>query len=137
MRTAIIRSALTLCATAPLIALSAPVSLGAARAEADCPQQALCLWTKPNYRGQRLVVQAEGVSNKIFRQLNDQASSLKIRWPGAYVTLFSDINGEGDSLCFVPGNERRVRDLGDYSGGFYNNVISSSEISDGPTSRCF
>jgi hypothetical protein len=125
---------LTGLAAAALFLAPGPGSVGAApKAEAECPPDSLCVWAKPNYRGERLVIDRLGPSNKIYRKLNDQVSSARLRYAG-YATLFEDVNGEGNSLCLLdaPGL-RRYPELNSP----YDDSISSSLLSENPTSFCF
>jgi hypothetical protein len=119
---------LTLCAA------SSPASLGAAKATPKCPPNSLCVWSKTNYRGDRLVIDQLGASNKIYRKMNDRVSSASLRHPG-YAVLYEDVNGGGDMLCLLdaPG----VRKYPDLDAMSYGNIISSSELSNEPIGTCF
>jgi hypothetical protein len=131
-----------LAGTATLIAVlafSAASSQGAAKARPECPPNSLCVWTKANYEGERLVLDNLGASNKISRQMNDRVSSARLRYPGGAAGLYEDKNGEGDSLCLLdaPGL-RKYPDLSQIGGGAmgYDDMISSSFLSETPFGSC-
>jgi len=134
--------------TAPLIALAvltllaAPSSAspGAAKARPECPQNSLCVWSKANYEGDRLVIDKLGLSNKIFNKMNDKTSSARLRYSDGAAELYEDTDGGGDTLCLLdaPGL-RKYPDLSEIGGGEngYDNIISSSQLSEEPFGSCF
>lgn len=123
-------------AAATLFAIPSSASSGVAKAAPDCPRKSLCVWTKANYRGDRLVLDELGPSNKIFRKMNDRISSASLRHPG-YAVLYEHVDQQGSTLCLLdaPG----VRNYPDLSevGGSYDNIISSSDLSEEPIGSCF
>ena len=123
-----------------LFAAPSPASPGAAKATAECPQNSLCVWSKANYKGDRLVIDKVGSSNKIFKKMNDQASSARLRYPGGAAELYEDTDGGGDTLCLLdaPGL-RKYPDLSEVGGGEggYDNIVSSSRLSEEPFGSCF
>ena len=133
---------------APLVALAAlalflipgSTSQGAAKAAADCPAKSLCVWSKPNYEGNRLVIDKLGPSNKIANKMNDKTSSARLRYPGGAAELYEDTNGGGDTLCLLdaPGL-RKYPDLSEVGAppDGYDNKISSSYLSKEPFGTCF
>jgi hypothetical protein len=120
-----------------LFAAPSPASSGAAKATAECPQNSLCVWSKANYEGDRLVIDRLGASNKIFKKMDDRVSSARLRYPGGAAQLYEDKNGEGDTLCLLdaPGL-KKYPDLSKTGGG-YDNIMSSSYLSAEPFGTCF
>ncbi|MDQ2676407.1 MAG: peptidase inhibitor family I36 protein [Actinomycetota bacterium] len=131
--------------TAPLIALAfltffavpSPASPAVARAAAECPPKSLCVWAKANFKGDRLVLDKLGASNKIARKMNDRVSSARLRYSGGAAELYEDTNGGGNTLCLLdaPG-VRKYPDLSG-SGGGYDDMMSSSYLSEEPFGTCF
>lgn len=123
-----------------VLAVSAAPTQGAAKARPECPSDSLCVWTKANYEGERLVIDKLGASNKISRRMNDRVSSARLRYSGGAAQLSEDTNGGGDSLCLLdaPGL-RKYPDLSEIGGGEdgYDNMVSSSYLSDAPFGTCF
>src|SRR5687768_9002256 len=118
---------MTLIALIGMIALT-PATGEAAKEQADksCPNDAICVWTKAGYRGQRVVVQGEGVSNKIGNKINNKTSSIKNRFAQT-IFIYDKRDATGESRC-VPGLGK-VRNLaGSY--GFDNRVASSDVPND-------
>jgi Peptidase inhibitor family I36 len=134
--------------TAPLITIAVlaltaaliPASPATAKARPECPQNSLCVWTKANYEGERLVLDRLGASNKIFKKMNDKVSSVRLRYSGGAAELYEDTNGEGDTLCLLdaPGL-RKNPDLSGTGGGpdGYDDMVSSSYLSEEPFGTCF
>lgn len=120
-----------------VLAVGAAPTQGAAPARSACPQNSLCVWTKANYAGDRLVLDKLGASNKIFNKMNDKVSSARLRYSGGAAELYEDTGGGGDTLCLLdaPGL-RKYPDLSDIGGG-YDNIVSSSRLSDKPFGSCF
>jgi hypothetical protein len=120
-----------------VLAIAAAPTQGAAPARAECPQNSLCVWTKANYAGNRLVIGKLGPSNKIFNKMNDKVSSARLRYSGGAAELYEDTDGGGDTLCLLdaPGL-RKYPDLSEIGGG-YDNIVSSSRLSDEPFGTCF
>ena len=117
-----------------LIALIIMVALTPAAGEASkgkadksCPDDAICVWTKSAYRGERVVVQAEGVSNKIGNKINNEASSIKNRFEHP-ISIYDKRDANGESRCL--GALDRVRDLN----AVYNfdNRTTSSDVPNDP-----
>ena len=90
-----------------------------ARRGPPCPDKALCVFEHNDYAGQRIVIKRRGVSNKLFKQLDDTASSV-INTRGKVSHLYSEKGGEGDAYCVEPGGT--TNDLGGY-----NDLASSSK----------
>jgi hypothetical protein len=128
-------AALTVC----LAILVAP-GHGAAKARPECPPDSLCVWTKANYEGDRLVLDKLGLSNKISRVMDNKVTSVRLRYSGGAAQLYEHPNGEGDTLCLLdaPGL-RKSPDLSQTGGGptGYDNMVSSSYLSAKPFGTCF
>jgi hypothetical protein len=86
-----------------------------------CPRKALCVWDKPKYKGQRVVVKTVGqLSTKIAQKMDDKTSSAKSRWKHtAY--LYEDSDGGGQAFCVEP----KVPDFADFSDPFDNEASSA------------
>jgi hypothetical protein len=95
----------------------------AAKSQSSCPDKALCVWTGANYHGQRVLITKRKLSNKLFNQINDRASSVKFRWTGTAV-LWEDTGGGGTGYCFdgPRANRSNLADIG------FDNSASSSKI---------
>ena len=134
------RRAGVLAALTVFLAILVAPSHGAAKARPECPQKSLCVWTKAQYEGERLVLDKLGASNKISRTMDDRVSSARLRYPGGYAALYEHTNGEGDTLCLLdaPG-VRKYPDLSQVGGGAngYDNMVSSSYLSAKPFGTCF
>lgn len=90
-----------------------------------CPQGAVCLWTKTNYRGDKLVVNKKGTHN-LTAKFNNKVSSLKTRYKGGaneLAFLFDKKDGNGDARCFG-GDFRKVPDLSDPAWTFDDQATS-------------
>ena len=84
-----------------------------------CPEGAVCIWSKTNYRGDREVFEKKGATN-VSKELNNKASSVKNR-TGDDTYLMDAKNGSTDDnyqCVFKP----EFRDLGEIG---WNNVTSS------------
>jgi hypothetical protein len=117
-----------------LIAITGIVALAPAAGEAakqggqkSCPDNSICVWTKAGFSGQRVVVQGNGVSNKIGNKINNRTSSIKNRF-GHTILIYDKRNATGEIRCV--GGLGKVRNLG----GSYNfdNRAASSEVPDDP-----
>jgi hypothetical protein len=83
---------------------------GAAKGGSGCPDNALCVWSRRNYEGQKVkITKTGGVSNKLGKLMNNQASSLKNRIPSPGI-LYDKKNGEGDLIGFC--DEESIANLG-------------------------
>ncbi len=60
-----------------------------------CPEGAVCIWAKTNYRGDREVFEKKGATN-VSKELNNRASSVKNR-SGDVAFLVDAKNGDTDS----------------------------------------
>ncbi len=111
-----------------LVALT-PAAGEAAKGKADksCPDDAICAWTKSAYRGERIVVQGEDVSNKIGNKINNKTSSIKNRF-GQTIWIYDKRDASGESRCL--GALDRVRDLG--ASYAFDNRVASSDVPDDP-----
>lgn len=89
----------------------APTQGAAKRVKPDCPKETLCLWADANYEGQRVVVRGPRISNKLFRQMNDAASSAFLNRKDRVAQLFVDGGGKSASYCLSPQNSRRSKNL--------------------------
>jgi hypothetical protein len=69
--------------------------------------------------------------------MNDKVSSARLRYSGGAAELYEDTDGGGDTLCLLdaPGL-RKYPDLSEIGGG-YDNIVSSSRLSDEPFGTCF
>ena len=123
-----------------VLAVSAAPTRGAAKARPACPPSSLCVWTKANYEGERLVLNRLGPSDKISKRMNDKVSSARLRYSGGAAELYEDTGGGGDKLCLLdaPGL-RKYPDLSEIGGGEngYDNIVSSSYLNDEPFGTCF
>ena len=117
-----------LIATVALVALTPPMG-GAANAKATkaCPDDAICVWTKSNYRGKRVLVTGNDVSNKIGNQINNRTSSIKNRFDQT-ILIYDKRNATGEARCV--GGLGKVRRLGaSYN---FDNRATSSDVPDDP-----
>ena len=97
-----------------------------------CPDGAVCIWSKANYRGDREVFEKKGATN-VSRKLNNRATSVKDR-TGDDVYLMDAKNGStnDDYQCLF---EPQYPDLGEQ--GFDNRVSSILRPKPGhPTPPC-
>jgi hypothetical protein len=124
------RASRWLIALALLAAVAAYVpASGSAGGDSRCPVGRLCVWSDPGYEGQKVVIKRRKLSHKLFNQMNDQASSLKLRKSGVAV-LYMHVTAEGAFVCF-DGPRHNQRDLADV--GFDNTASSSTIVSgEGP-----
>jgi hypothetical protein len=85
----------------------------------SCPDGALCIWSKKNYRGDREVFEKKGATN-VSKELNNEATSVKNR-TGDDTYLMDAKNGStnDDYQCVF---EPEFPDLGEIG---WNNVTSS------------
>ena len=91
---------------------------GAKRGKA-CPDGAVCLWSKSNYRGDREVIDKKGATN-VSKALNNKASSVKNRGGGfAYLMDAKNGSSNDDYQCMFEDEYPSLRDIG------FNNRISS------------
>lgn len=113
-------------ATLTVLAITGPASLGAAKAKAKpkCPEKALCLWDDENYKGQRVVIKGQGLSNEIFDEMNDLASSAFLNSKRRVAVLWTDFDGEGVATCLTKDNRWRSNKLS----APFDESISSTEI---------
>ena len=92
-----------------LIAIVGIVTLVPATGEAaqgqskkSCPKQAVCVWTKANFEGKRLVVKEKGTTN-LSPRFSNRISSVKSKYTGAendLAYLFDRRNTNGEFRCF-------------------------------------
>ncbi len=117
----------TVAAALFVLALSSPASLGAAakaKAKPGCPEKALCLWDEENYKGQRVVIKGKGLSNDVFDEMNDLASSAFLNNKKRVAVLWTDFGGQGEATCLYKDNRWRNNKLG----APFDQSISSTEI---------
>ncbi len=114
------RIGLCVLAAALLIAPSMGEAAKSKRVTA-CPDDAVCIWEKKNYRGDREVIDKKGVTN-VSAKLNNEASSLKNR-VGVDELAFAMNAKNGrlnsDLRCLI---DSEYPDLGDIE---FNDKISS------------
>jgi hypothetical protein len=88
-----------------------------AAAGPGCKDGAYCLWKNKDYKGDKLVVSTDDLSN-IPREFNNKVSSLKNR-TGVAVRLYTGKDGGGTVYCYPDGVGIQVL-------GIASNVASSS-----------
>jgi hypothetical protein len=91
----------------------------------SCPDNKLCVFAGDSRSGQRVKIGGNGVSNKLAREMNNQASSLSNR-RDTKVFLYEKRGARGEVRCFPPGVTDNA--LGD-SG--FDDVASSTKIANG------
>lgn len=110
-----------------------PATGEAAKAKSTkrCPQDAFCVWSKPDYQGKKVVLTKNGVSNKIANQMNNRVSSTKNKFD-LTVFIYDKRGAKGEIRCFS--SNSKEADLG----GSYNfdNRAASSLIPKDPE-PCF
>jgi hypothetical protein len=126
-------AAFSLCALFMLVPAAATQGAAQAKAKPRCPNKALCLWADENYEGQRVVVKGAELSNDVFEQMNDQASSAFLDRKDRVAELFADANGGGESICLYDGNRWRNRKIG----APFDDAISSTRLKKNVPSSCF
>jgi hypothetical protein len=121
-RTLIARTSLflTLCAIG-LLAWGPMASTGVAGGDPSvCPKQTLCVWGDSFYSAQLVKMKNVGVTNKLGKKMDDQASSVFNR-RGRVSYLYADADGQGESYCIEP--HQKITFL-----TFYNDVASSARL---------
>jgi hypothetical protein len=89
----------------------------------DCPDGKLCLWQHNEGGGEQVNIRDKrGVSNKLAKKMNNEASSL-INRTEHRVFVYDKRDGKGDLRCFEPGDE--IPDLGALG---FNDVASSTRV---------
>ena len=118
-----------LIATVALVTFTPPAG-GAAKdtTTKSCPNDAICVWTKDNYRGKRVVVKSDNVSNKIGNTINNRTSSIKNRF-GQTILIYDKRDAMGESRCV--GGLGKVARLGDSYN--FDNRATSSDVPDDPS----
>jgi hypothetical protein len=86
-----------------------------------CPEKTLCVFADNDFGGQVVKIDGKGVSNKLAKKMDDQASSV-INTRGKRAYLYEMKNGNGSRFCIDPHSS--VVSLG----GF-NDLASSSKNS--------
>jgi hypothetical protein len=126
---------LAVIATFAIVLIAGPASQGASKAKAgpDCPKNALCLWDEEDYKGQRVVVKATKLSNKVFNKMNDLASSAFLNRKDRVAELFADANGGGESICLYEDNRWRINKIG----APFDDAISSTRVKKSLPPSCF
>jgi hypothetical protein len=105
--------------------LLAFLSNHAARAGDGCPAKTLCVWQDNEGGGQLVKISSDGISNKLAKKMNNEASSvINNRNKRAY--LYDGKNGKGTKVCLSPGAE--IGDLGSFAD--FNDAASSSKNAD-------
>ena len=85
-----------------------------------CPDEAVCVWTKSDFRGEREVVSKKGATN-LSKELNNKVSSVKNR-TGRVVYLMDAKNGSSNDDYQCMSEESEFSELGNIG---FNNRISS------------
>ena len=104
-----------LIAALAIVAFAPAASEAKAPASKGCPMNSLCVWTKPDYEGKKLVIKDEGASNKVANQMNNKVSSVKSRYSnsdGDAAYLFDRRNANGDYFCLGAGLGKKIPNLG-------------------------
>jgi hypothetical protein len=122
-RTAALLAGIAVAAAVVMMPFAGSASGPAAKSDRGCPDGSLCVWTKPDFEGKRVVMQKRRRTNRLANTINDQASSLKLRKSGTAV-LWEDIDGGGVAYCF-DGPRKAASDLGKIG---FDNQASSSKI---------
>jgi hypothetical protein len=78
-----------------------PGSGGAKGPAPDCVMHQLCVWGDADFTGQLVTLKRPGISNKLSKQMDDTASSVKNR-RGTVAYLYADTDGGGESYCVEP-----------------------------------
>jgi len=101
-----------------VVAPAAGEAASAKRGKA-CPDDAVCIWSKKNFRGDREVFEKRGATN-VSRKLNNEASSAKNR-TGDLVYLMDAKNGSAgdDYQCLFESKYPNLGELG------WNDVTTS------------
>jgi hypothetical protein len=103
---------------AVLVAIALPA--GASAGAKGCTDGAYCLWKKPNYRGDKLVVKTNALFN-FPRFMNNRASSFKNR-AGGSLLLYKGKDGNDGISCSLDGASFPTLPPG------INNEASSGEV---------
>ena len=93
------------------------------KAGSGCPADTLCVWSRKNYRGQKVeITKINAISNKLAKRMDNEASSFKnrIALPGV---LYAKKDGEGAIMGFC--DNEKLPDLGDPKVDFDNRASSS------------
>jgi hypothetical protein len=112
---------LALGAAAAAVGLATMLAASPASAGPSCPEKTLCVWQHNDLGGQLVKMKSDGISNKLAKKMNNEASSvINNRNKRAY--LYDRRNGKGEKICLSP--KANYHDLG---GSFdFNDVASSS-----------
>jgi hypothetical protein len=95
------------------VGASGAASAGSAKAGSGCPEDTLCLWSKKDYKGDKVEITKVGeVSNKLAEKLNNEASSVKNKFDRD-ATLYAKRDGAGDQSGICP--LESIPNLGDFS----------------------
>lgn len=95
-------------------------AVGPPRLGPGCPEGKLCVWEHNTQGGEVVKIGGSGKSNKLFKKMNNEASSL-INNRDEKAFLYDKRNGNGERRCFEPGET--VDSLGDTG---FNDLASSS-----------
>lgn len=90
----------------------------------SCPDDAFCVWTGKNYRGERFVATETGLT-KLPPSISDRVSSAKDRYAVDTAYLHDTKAGGGELFCMDDGD--KIPDFSAFSDP-YNNVASSIEL---------
>jgi hypothetical protein len=88
-----------------------------------CPEKTLCVFEHNEAGGQVVKLTKKGVSNKLAKKMNNEASSV-LNETNKRIFLHDKRNGKGDRVCISPfGGTASLADFGDF-----NDRASSSKI---------
>jgi hypothetical protein len=91
----------------------------------ECPDDTLCLWKHVNEEGKLVKIKGNGLSNKLARKMNNNATGVDNNRDGK-AWLYEKKNGKGEIRCIQPGEQiNNLDDLG------FNDVASSTRNANG------
>ncbi len=111
-------------AAATAIALISTAGDAGARG-GNCPDNKLCVWKNEGFDGQRVKIGGHGVSNKLAKEMNNDAHSVDNNLENA-AFLYEKKNAKGDFVCIGPDEENQ--NLGLIG---FNDRASSTRITNG------
>ena len=112
-------------ATVLAVAMAAGLAVsGSATARGGmCPEGKICIWKDDGRSGQLVQLSKKGVSNKLAKKMNNEASSLHVARQGTIV-LYDKKNAKGENRCFELGIYNNLPD--------FNDIASSTKIKNKP-----
>lgn len=106
---------LALAATVAVAVVAVPFGGPAAASQTEkgsaCPNNAVCVYADPGGLGQRVVLKEFGVSNKLAKRMNNEASSAINIADGA-IFFYDKRNAEGDRVCMAPNDKGNLSTFG-------------------------